>query len=721
MIFLNKYKYYFAFLIITILAFWQIVFFVHPPKYDMIDCYLPWRFHVGECLQSGKFPFWNPYQDLGYPIHADPSSGSWYPIVWAIGYFFGYNVYTIGMEMWLHVFIAAIGFFKLAKTLKLNQQTAFIASIAYMLCGIFIGNAQHLTYAISACWIPFILNYYLKLSNEVNFGNAFKAAFFMFLLITGGYPAFSIILFYLLLTFFTYNFIQLLKKKEHKKTTSFLIRNALFFIITILLSAGILISIYEVTPYLSRTNGFGIERAFFSPFSPQSMLSFIYPFAVIKETAFFDTDLSMSNAYFGIFMFLFFILSIFIKKSIEFKIFLGFAVFALLASFGSYLPIRGFLFNYVPLMNLFRFPSVFRYFAILGFLLSGAYWLNNYLANFEKQKELLKRGLIIFIGIVILTLLILIFTSCVNIPNFINNYLFIVSEKTTIETHLVFQSIIHLILLSLFLYLLLTTKNIKRLVLYLTLIISVDMIVSAQLNNPYTAHYSEFSAKEANNHFNKFPKGFPQLPDIAIKDVNTNEMYFGPFWKNVNIIQKQISSEGFNSFAFTGHEQFRDNTPKLYQEIIKNKIVFLSNEIHPYSELKDSTYSAKSLYFSQEEFEIISKNELESCIGDTVYLKHFAPDSFTVIANTKIQQVLTLLQNNYKGWKAFINNKEYPIFTSNHSLISIILPAGKNTIYFVYQNNSVVIAKWISIFTMILALVLILLEKRKLKQQYNNE
>lgn len=721
MIFLNKYKYYFAFLIITILAFWQIVFFVHPPKYDMIDCYLPWRFHVGECLQSGKFPFWNPYQDLGYPIHADPSSGSWYPIVWAIGYFFGYNVYTIGMEMWLHVFIAAIGFFKLAKTLKLNEKTAFIASIAYMLCGIFIGNAQHLTYAISACWIPFILNYYLKLINEVNYGNAFKAAFFMFLLITGGYPAFSIILFYLLLTFFIYNFIQLLKEKDHRKTFSFLLRNTLFFIVTILLSAGILISIYEVTPYLSRTNGFGIERAFFSPFSPQSMLSFIYPFAVIKETAFFDTDLSMSNAYFGIFMFLFFILSLFIKKSIEFKLFLGFAVFALLASFGSYFPVRGFLFNYVPLMNLFRFPSVFRYFAILGFLLSGAYWLNNYFVNFEQQKALLKKGVIVFIGIIMATLLMVIFTSCVNILDFLNNNLFLVSEKTTIETHIVFQSIIHLILLSIFLYVLSTTKSIKRIILSLTLIISIDMIVSAQLNNPYTAYYNEFSAKETNNHFNKFPKGFPQLPNIQIKDVNPNEMYFGPFWKNVNIIQKQISSEGFNSFAFTGHETFRDETPKLYSEILKNKIVFLSDEFYPMEKQKDSNYTSKSLFFKLDDYQSISKNDIQTNLGDSVFLNHFAPDSFVVTATTQKQQLVTLLQNNYKGWRAFINNKEYPIFTSNHSLISMILPAGKNTIYFVYQNNSVVIAKWISIFTMILTLVLVLLERKKLKQQHSNE
>src|SRR3954466_14062687 len=98
---IKEYYFYLAFLAIAVLAFWQISFFIHPVKWDMIDCYYPWRFHIGECLQHGKFPFWNPYQDLGYPIHADPSSGAWYPFVWIIGYFFGYNIYTIGMELWL--------------------------------------------------------------------------------------------------------------------------------------------------------------------------------------------------------------------------------------------------------------------------------------------------------------------------------------------------------------------------------------------------------------------------------------------------------------------------------------------------------------------------------------------------------------------------------------------------------------------------------------------
>ena len=83
---------------IAALAFSQVIGFQHPMVYDMTDCFYPWRFHIGECLQNGVLPFWNPYQDLGYPIHADPSSGAWYPMVWLIGSTLGYSVRTIGLE-----------------------------------------------------------------------------------------------------------------------------------------------------------------------------------------------------------------------------------------------------------------------------------------------------------------------------------------------------------------------------------------------------------------------------------------------------------------------------------------------------------------------------------------------------------------------------------------------------------------------------------------------
>ncbi len=716
----SRFIYIFLLFAISGLAFWQITFFVHPLKFDMIDCYFPWRHFIGECLQRGKFPFWNPYQDLGYPFHADPASGTFYPFVWIIGYFWGYNVFTLGIEFWAHIFLAAVGFYKLAKTLKLSQPVAFMAAISYMLCGIFIGNTQHFAFIISACWLPFIINYYLRTSQETSFINPIKAAFFLFLQITGGYAAFTIILFYLLLIFFLYllsTFFLYYGKKISTGTGKrdllrFLARNGLFFILTILLSSGILLSVYEVGPYITRTSQISIAKTLFCPFSPQSSISFLLPFATTKNPDFFSTDFSLSNAYFGILMFLFFVLGIFTRKPVQYKILFGFGLFSLAASFGSYLPVREFLYNYVPLMNIFRFPSIFRFFSIISFILVGAYWLDNFIQNdFEKDRKKIKIALIILMVILAISVLVARLTGYLAIADFIKNDLFVYSKTSTIWQHIAFQAIIQIFVVGLFFILVWKVKDKGRFILYTTAIIIFELLFNAQLNEPYTSYSGEFSSKATNDHLKKFPPGFPMLPDIAIADVNPNEIYFGPFWRNLGSFHKQIYADAFNSFVFTGHEFFRDKTPKFYKNILRNRVVFLSDKLDEEKTMetfKDSAFTSKTLFFKKEEFDQLNTNHFESGVGDTAQLVYFAPDSFVVNTTTKNKQIITLLQSNYKGWDVLINHIPVPTYTSNKSLISAVLPAGQNTVCFYYHNKGVIIALWVSIITMVASVLIII-------------
>jgi hypothetical protein len=718
--YISRFIYVFLLIGISGLAFWQITFFIHPVKYDMIDCYYPWRYFIGECLQNGKFPLWNPYQDLGYPIHADPASGAWYPFVWIIGYFRGYTIYTLGLEFWIHIFLAAIGFYKLAKTLKLSQPVSFIAAVCFMLSGIFIGNTQHFGFVISACWLPFIINYYLRICEETTYINSIKAAIFMFLLITGGYPAFTIILFYLLLIFFFYYCVKIVAGYEKKHLLKFLARNSLFLFLTLLLSSGILLSVYEVSPYITRMSGFNLTKALTGPFSPQSSLSFLLPFATTKNIDFFATDFALSNAYFGILMFLFFVMGVFLKKTFQYKIFLGFGLFSLAASFGNYLPVREFLYNYVPGMNIFRFPSIFRLFTIISFILIGAFWLENFMQNdFDKNRRKIKNALIFLLILLISSVLVVRLTGYLAITDFVKHDLFIFSKTSTIAQHIAFQAIVQTIVVSLFFILVLKVNDRSKFIKYTTAIIIFELIFSAQLNEPYTTYYGEFSAKEANNHIKKFPSGFPQLPDIAIADVNPNEVYFGPFWRNVGAFQKQISAVAYNSFVFTGHEFFRDETSLFYNNILKNKVVFLSDKISDEKTMetyRDSAFTNKTLFLKKEDYDQLKTNLFQSNQGDTAHLVYFAPDSFIVNTNTKGKQIITLLQNNYKGWKVLINQQPAVVYTSNKSLISVVLPPGQNTVSFIYTNRGIIIAMWISVITLVVSIIIIVgsMKKRQL-------
>ena len=687
---LKNYLPYLIFFGLAAIAFFQVSFYLHPGKYDLIDCFYPWRFYIGECLQNGQLPYWNPYQDLGSPVHADPSSGAWYPMVWLIGYFNGYTIYSIGFELWFHVFLAGVGFYKLAKTLKLNQSFALLAGIVYMLSGIFIGNAQHLPYIISACWLPYVLNFYFRLAEEKSHVHSLKAAFFLFLMITGGYPAFTIILFYLLLIFFFIYFKKTYQTQSTRALIEFLSRHVLFLVYTIMLSLVMFVAIYQVSPYLSRLGDFSLEQALYSPFSPQSFVSFILPLVSTTHTDFFNSDLSMRNGYFGLFILLFFIIGLFSKKPIQLKVLFYFGLFSLTVAVGEYLPVREFLFKYVPMMNVFRFPSVFRLFFIIAGILTGVYYLQESFNRKVWTKKTLSIGAMIMSGFFLILFIIARSKGQLSLLSFIKNNLFIASEESTYWQNVAFQSIIQLLFLGIFLFVLWKFNDRKKILAAIILLTITDLVIATQLNAPYTIYYDKVTAKEATENVSKYAKGFPKLKDISIEEAGHLPLIGSPFWQNMNTFQKQISAEGYNSFSFTSYEFLESEYSQLFTAMKKNKLLLLSDSILPESKLKvykkDSLFTQNQIFLNEIDYDYLIQRAFEATKQDTAFVKEYDAARFEISTSLGSRRLLTLHQKYYKGWKATVNGKKARIFKSNLNFMTIMVPRGKNVVLFEYRN-----------------------------------
>ena len=687
---LKNYLPYLIFFGLAAIAFFQVSFYLHPGKYDLIDCFYPWRFYIGECLQNGQLPYWNPYQDLGSPVHADPSSGAWYPMVWLIGYFNGYTIYSIGFELWFHVFLAGVGFYTLAKTLKLNQSFALLAGIVYMLSGIFIGNAQHLPYIISACWLPYVLNFYFRLAEEKSHVHSLKAAFFLFLMITGGYPAFTIILFYLLLIFFFIYFKKTYQTQSTRALIEFLSRHVLFLVYTIMLSLVMFVAIYQVSPYLSRLGDFSLEQALYSPFSPQSFVSFILPLVSTTHTDFFNSDLSMRNGYFSFFILLFFIIGLFSKKPIQLKVLFYFGLFSLTVAVGEYLPVREFLFKYVPMMNVFRFPSVFRLFFIIAGILTGVYYLQESFNRKVWTKKTLSIGAMIMSGFFLILFIIARSKGQLSLLSFIKNNLFIASEESTYWQNVAFQSIIQLLFLGIFLFVLWKFNDRKKILAAIILLTITDLVIATQLNAPYTIYYDKVTAKEATENVSKYAKGFPKLKDISIEEAGHLPLIGSPFWQNMNTFQKQISAEGYNSFSFTSYEFLESEYSQLFTAMKKNKLLLLSDSILPESKLKvykkDSLFAQNQIFLNEIDYDYLIQRAFEATKQDTAFVKEYDAARFEISTSLGSRRLLTLHQKYYKGWKATVNGKKARIFKSNLNFMTIMVPRGKNVVLFEYRN-----------------------------------
>jgi hypothetical protein len=684
---------------VAALAFFQVVFFVHPPKYDMVDCFYPWRFHVGECFQNGVFPFWNPYQDLGYPAHADPSSGVWYPAVWIIGSTLGYNLYTIALEFFIHVLAAGWGTKLLAEKLGFSSKATLIAALSFMLSGIFVGNAQHLPYVIGAAWLPYVITYYFKIIDDGNWKDAVFGAFFLFLMITGGYPAFVIILFYFFLFLFGYILQKKMREKEWMYVKTFLRNNIIFGSVALVLSGGMILTIVQVSPYLSRLNDFTLEKALFSPFGFKAFLSFTNPFATVRFPEFFNGDISMINGYFGIILLSFLPLGFFERRTPKLNWLMVLAIVSLTSAVGADLPVREWLFKYVPLMDLFRFPSVFRLFTILGFVLWGAHAIDSW----EKAGSIIKHRVFLFaISILIgaqLYFIIKGFTADVELGKFIAQ-LFTASSDSVMTQHLWLQGLIQFFLLASVITIYLLKKDTKVKIAMVSVLIALDLIIAAQLNGPYTGYYSELSYKEAFQRTAELPKGFPKLKEITIEEAGKLPSPGQPYWQNLQDFLKQPSAEGFNSFCFGNYEKLESQTPYLFSTIQKNKLYMLTSEFFPEDDMtlknQDSSFMPGEVFLNSKDIYFI-KEKLKHDSLDWIRLDNYTANEFSFECESKSSQLLVLHQQYYDGWKVNVNDKEETLLIADANFMAVQIPKGKSKVVFTYKNTPVLIGFFVSL------------------------
>jgi hypothetical protein len=688
--FLLRNKHFLFLLIIACIGYWQVAFFQQILKWDTIDQYYPWRMFVVQCLHNNILPLWNPYAQFGYPMHADPQSGVWYPVVWLFSLFGEYTLYSSQVEYMIHIIGGGMGMLLLIQACRIGERIAFFGACAYMFCGLFIGNAQHLTFIIAACWMPFIFWSFIKIIEQQRFIFTLLFSLFCFLLLSGGYPAFTISVFYILLLSTIFIFIKRLKARQFQFSKMLFLNLSIAVVLILVLSSGLLLSVYQSMPYLARADGLNYEVAAYGAFSPQSLLSLLFPLASAKNSQFFGTDISMSSIYMGSF-----VLALFIhflhtpKKKYEILILVA-TVFFLLASFGSYTPVRRWLFDYIPMMNLFRFPSIFRLFVILGFI-----FLATVTASKLKNLNALAP---IFISLALLNFLVFVLAGFTfNGWPFTSHYTtwFAFINNLTMEQSICLQAMTQCIIFVVFGFIVrsgLSSNNKWSLVLVVSLF---DLMLAAQLNMPINVvdkNDTHEVAMQVNlNTIHDFP--VPVLQPIKFN--NDSGGYIAPFWRNLNLFKKQPAWDGYNSFQLKNYVRFVDDEP-LRNEQLNNNWLFFSDTVVFYADTINCSLNqfASVLYINQNDK---SKVAIEKDSANSVNVLDFKPGRVQAVAQVNSAAAnLTLMQQYYPGWEIFVDDEPVVPIVSSYLFMTVKLSHGMHTLSYVYDNKAIRVAWWIS-------------------------
>ncbi|MCX6296096.1 MAG: hypothetical protein NTX97_08515 [Bacteroidetes bacterium] len=706
----NHFIYIALLLLIAIVAYWQISFLKYSVTHDMVNCWIPWRHYISESLQAHTFPFWDPYQQLGYPIHADLQGPSWYIESLLLGSTIGESNYVVQLLFIFYVFLAGVGMYFLSLCFHENKNVAFITAFCYMLSGFFVAHVQHFYAVIGAAWLPFIILNYYRMHTERSYKRAIYASLFLFFNLTGGNHTFTFILSYLFILVGGYFLITALKEKKKEIVFQLLKLNALFVVLTAALSTVVFVVFIQVKPYIGRLSGMSYKDASLNPLSPQSLLSLVVPFSTINNTDFYNTDPSMCNIYIGLILFPFILLALFRSKTTLEKILLIFAGICLLASFGSYTPVHKFLFNFFPFMDLFRFPSYFSLFTLIILLVLGGKQLAFTLSSFVISKDKLVK----IIGALILLILLLVIFACIKNNSaayfFFNHFdtVFDFTKAGNFYQNIVLQGCIQLVLLLALLVTILKASEIYRLKI-ITVFVVLDMLCAVQLNLAYVG-FSSASPKELHDYIATLPKGFPIPPMNNISE-NTEELgQKHGLYRNTSVFHKRISADVFNSFCFKNQVLMIDSFPVLYDSMRHNPLVYFSDDIYSEKELKSKSIKItnKTIVFNDEDYRIIS-SQIKPSANDSIAAKiiEYRPDRIVISAKSSTPELLTLLQNQYTGWKVFVDGQESKILLSNFMTMSVVFPKGEHTITFEYYNKPVIIGAIISYSFFILILIIL--------------
>jgi hypothetical protein len=124
---------------------------------DTLTQYYPWYAFLGEQLRSGQVPGWNPHAFSGAPFAADPLSGWTYLPAMGLFSMLPLEAAAAAFQA-LHVLLAGVFTYALARALGLIPGGAFLAGTAYAHSGFFALHTVCCAPFVSvATWLPLVL------------------------------------------------------------------------------------------------------------------------------------------------------------------------------------------------------------------------------------------------------------------------------------------------------------------------------------------------------------------------------------------------------------------------------------------------------------------------------------------------------------------------------------------------------------------------------------
>ena len=678
-----------AFFIIMVVGLFPVATFLFALKNDAFTGYFPPKFFMSESIHSGSIPLWNPYINFGIPQYGDMSSGFWSPITWFFSSTIGYNAYTFTIELLMYIFIGGIGMFKLLSYWGIYDKIKFIAGISFMLCGFNIGHLQHFNWISGVSFLPWCLWSYLILLKKYSLKNAILTALIFYLFVSSAHPGISIVSVYFFFIVFLFSFFQ------NKTETSFLYKikyfskvHFLFILFFLLLSAGMIAGYLDIIPHFSRGDKLYLENSLGNTTSLKCWISTIIPFSTVKNDAFFNTDISMRNCYFGLTLLIFLLYFIFSTKTKWQVLFFLFGMFTALLSLGKWFKTIGYYL--MPGISYVRLNGEFRIFSIFCFIIIAALEVNKYFETNRKFDFKLKYIFIILNLVLVSAVLyglygalhyksgiLFSFNIFKNTSGFVNKLKLGIDIISFNDTFWI-QGVLQLLLLFI-----IHKSLLKKDIALLKKVIIVELVLASLMNIPFTG-VGKLSVANIQKILSESKKGIPIPALTTIEQHNTQGLVYKEIVGDWSMYSKQIGCNKAVPYPIV-----LKNTTFYFDSLKKNSNISVTN--------KPFIFLANYLTDSVNTF-----------ASNNLVIKDFEPNKIEFFTNSNANSNIFYLQNYYPHWY-FNNGLNYnPMKKAGINFMSAPIKKGNWLISFSFEPTVIKCMMVLSLTVFIILLFLLL-------------
>ncbi|MEA3406565.1 MAG: YfhO family protein [Chloroflexota bacterium] len=338
---------------------------------DIARQYLPQCIALARSLHRGTLPWWSPDVGAGYPLLAEGEIGALYPPNWIIYLVLSPKV-GLTLSVVLHYLMGGIGLYVYGRSLRLSKGASCFGALVWTLGGFNAAHLSHVSIVSVTAWLPwaFLLSRSLLAAEEAPSGKGWLMMGGLGLVVglqfLAGHPQMA-----LLGSIALFGYVVFLVYTMRPP-----LRRVLLWCAGVVL--GILISLPQLLPTmelsaLSQRAG-GVEEAFFTSYSfhPLLLATYVSPFVLGNPYPRGSVELM---GYVGLLPLVLAQVALFRSSRGERWFYAALGVAGTLLAFGRWNPLYRYL-QHVPLLNLFRVPARYLYWASLSLAILSALGLD---------------------------------------------------------------------------------------------------------------------------------------------------------------------------------------------------------------------------------------------------------------------------------------------------------------------------------------------------------